>query len=287
MRELSLIRAFQEVLSAPSARVELGSGDDAAIVRAGERAVISVDAIVEGVHFELPPYSYEDVGHKALATALSDLAAMGASAGEAYVVLGMPAGGAADDAIAIARGMRAVADRTGVTVEGGDFTASPVVFVAVTAVGWAAADEHVVERRGARPGDRVGVTGVLGGAADRSSERARRPEPRLAEGRALAQAGVTAMIDVSDGIATDARHLAERSGVEIAIELERLPLAPGVTDAAVAASAGEDYELLFTAPAGIEVPAGAGVTWIGEVREGSGLLLSTAGERVELSGYEH
>jgi thiamine-monophosphate kinase len=93
------------------------------------------------------------------------------------------------------------------------------------------------------------------------------------------------MIDVSDGIATDARHIAERSEVHIDIELERLPLAPGVADPIVAATAGEDYELLFTAPPEIEVAGD--VTWIGEVREGSGLTLTLAGEPLELSGYEH
>jgi thiamine-monophosphate kinase len=155
----------------------------------------------------------------------------------------------------------------------------------VTVVGWASDDDPVIGRDGARPGDRVGVTGSLGGAADLTSERARRPTPRFDLGPALARAGVTSMVDVSDGIATDARHLAERSQVHVAIELERLPLAEGVTDPKVAASAGEDYELLFTAPPGVHVPGD--VTWIGEVSEGSGLTLTLGGEPVELSGYEH
>ncbi len=283
--ELDLIRTFQRILGERGDRLERGSGDDAAVVRADDRAIVSVDSVVEGVHFDLSTHSYADVGHKALATALSDLAAMGAGPGEAYVALGVPSGTDPAQLAELAEAMEALADRSGVTVAGGDVTSSPVLFLAVTVVGWAADGDPVVGRDGARPGDRVGVTGVLGGAADLSSERARLPAPRLDVGAALAQAGVTAMIDVSDGIATDARHIAERSGVAIAIELERLPLAPGVSDPRVAASAGEDYELLFTAPPAAELPGD--VTWIGHVTEGEGLVLTLAGSPLELSGYEH
>jgi thiamine-monophosphate kinase len=282
--ELDLIRTFQRILGERGGRVELGSGDDAAVVRADDRAVVSVDAVVEGVHFDLQTFSYGDVGHKALAAALSDLAAMGVSPGEAYVAIGI-SDASADQLAELGDAMEALADRSGVTVAGGDVTKSPVLFLSVTVVGWASDDDPVITRSGARPGDMVGVTGTLGGAADLSSERARRPTPRLDVGPALARAGVTAMIDVSDGIATDARHLAESSGVHIAIELERLPLAPGVRDPAVAATAGEDFELLFTAPPDIELPGD--VTWIGQVHEGLDLTLTLDGKPGELSGYEH
>jgi thiamine-monophosphate kinase len=282
--ELDLIRTFQRILGERGDRLELGSGDDAAVVRADDRAVVSVDALVEGVHFDLDVFSYGDVGHKALATALSDLAAMGVGPGEAYVAIGI-ADATTEQLAELADAMEALADRSGVTVAGGDVTGSPALFLSVTVVGWASDDDPVIGRDGARPGDRVGVTGKLGGAADLSSERARRPTPRLDVGPALARAGVTSMIDVSDGIATDARHIAERSGVHIEIELERLPLADGVDDPVVAATAGEDYELLFTAPPDLDVPGD--VTWIGEVREGSGLTLKLGGDPVELSGYEH
>jgi thiamine-monophosphate kinase len=283
--ELELIRTFQRILGERGDRLELGSGDDAAVVRASDRAVVSTDAVVEGVHFDLTTHSYGDVGHKALATALSDLAAMGVGPGEAYVAIGFPSDTDPQRLAELADAMEALADRSGVTVAGGDVTRAPILFLAVTVVGWADEADPVVSRAGAQPGERVGVTGTLGGAANLSSERARRPEPRFDLGPALARAGVTSMIDVSDGIATDARHLAERSDVQIEIALDRLPLADGVTDPQVAATAGEDYELLFTAPADVDVPGD--VTWIGEVSAGSGLRLTLDGEPVELSGYEH
>src|SRR3954466_697477 len=274
--ELDLIRTFQRILGERGDRLEIGSGDDAAVVRGDDRSVVSVDAIVEGVHFELATHSYADVGHKALATALSDLAAMGVSPSEAYVAMGVPTGTDPQKLAELAEAMETLADRSNVTVAGGDVTTSPVLFLAVTVVGWASDDDPVIARDGAQPGDRVGVTGTLGGAADLASQRARRPTPRFDVGPALARAGVTSMIDVSDGIATDARHIAERSDVHVEIALERLPLAQGVDDPVTAATAGEDYELLFTAPPDTDVPGD--VTWIGVVTEGSGLTLVHKGE---------
>ncbi len=317
MTERDLIARFGELLGARGDRVELGPGDDAAIVRAGGALVTSIDTVAEGVHFRLATHAPGDVGHKALATALSDIAAMGAEPGEAYVALALPESFGDEQAMELVQAMERLAERSGVTIAGGDVVGSPALVVSVTVTGWADSSERLVTRDGAQPGDLVGVTGALGGsgsglllldgldvdlpAAERDAliERHLRPEPRLDAGAALAAAGASAMIDVSDGVATDAGHLAERSGVAIELPLAGLPLAPGVAAVArvagrdaheLAATAGDDYELLFTAPPErrADVEAAAAVTWLGVARAGEGLaLLGPDGSRVALAGYEH
>jgi thiamine-monophosphate kinase len=303
--ELELIELIRSALADRSGgRVLRWTGDDAAVVRARALAVTSIDTVVEGVHFSLSTHSPADVGWKALATALSDLAAMGAAAGEAFVSLIVPAG--FEGGGELVREMEVLAEATGTTIAGGDVVRGPALAVTVAVTGWAENEDELVGRDGAQPGDQVGVTGRLGGSEagrrllergvtigappSELAQRHLRPQPRLVEGRRLAQAGATAMIDLSDGMATDAAHLARASGVELTVSIDSLPRPPGV-DARAAAEGGDDYELLFTIAPELraQADAAAPVTWVGEVGQGSGLvLLDDEGHRVEgLSGYEH
>jgi thiamine-monophosphate kinase len=322
MRERALIEALEQTLVRGGSSVLRWLGDDAAVVRGRGYAVTSVDAMVDGVHFRSSQLSPEQIGHRALAGALSDLAAMGADPGEAYLLLGLPEGYELSDAVGIASGAQALAAGAGVVIAGGDVTRASGLTVSFTVVGWAQDAGQLVGRDGARPGDLVAVTGALGGSgaglalldgrAQSGDEPLQRgliqryaePEPRLSAGAALATLGASAMIDLSDGLASDALHLAKRSGAQIEISLGRLPLADGVAEVAnalgqearaFAAGAGEDYELCACLPASArraveaqwpELAHGTPLTWIGRVTSGPGGVVFTDATD-ELSGYEH
>ena len=304
-----------------SERVVLGAGDDAAVTVPGAATATSVDAIVDGVHFRSSWCPPRAVGRKALAAALSDLAAMGAAPGEAYVWLGAPEDFGDEECLALCAGIAELALDQGVAVLGGDLTAAPVLSVAVTVVGHGG---RLVGRGGGGPGEVVCVSGALGaaGAALLALENAdlgdglegeRRsallaaqlaPTPRIAAGRALAAAGATAMIDLSDGLGADAEQLAAASGIALEIELGRLPVADGVEEVAtaaghdpleLAASAGEDYELLCLLPAPAVAAAveaseriGVPLTEIGSARAGVGVALRLPGGRaLPVRGHDH
>jgi thiamine-monophosphate kinase len=319
MGELDLIASFEDLLGPHGERLVRGPGDDASVVHARGFAVTSIDAVADGTHFTLDTHSPNDVGHKALATALSDLAAMGAEAGEAHVALALPRGFDPDVARALVGGMAELASRLGVSIAGGDVITASCLGVTVCVTGWVDDEALAVGRDGARPGDEVWVTGELGGsaagllllegvppvpeAAD-LIERHRRPEPLLTAGAAFAGAGASTMIDLSDGLATDAGHVAERSGCRLVIDVERVPVAPGVEAVAQAAGrdaielavgAGDDYELLVTAPAdraddieAAAASAGVALTRLGRAEAGAGVVLRTAdGGTLAIAGYEH
>jgi thiamine-monophosphate kinase len=238
----------------------------------GDGLVVTQDALVEGVHFNLGWTTYRELGYKAAAVNLSDLAASGATADALLVTLGSPDETAVDDVVELYAGL----NEPGVAVVGGDTTRADRLYLSVTAVGRSA---RVPGRDGARPGDLLVVTGPLGAAGEAFRHRRHaRPPLRLKEGRLLAQVA-HALIDVSDGLAVDAGHLAARSGCRLAIDLEDVPLAPGATVEDL--GFGEDYELLAATPDPLGFPV------IGRCERGEGLEIRLQGGPVELSGWDH
>jgi thiamine-monophosphate kinase len=323
--EFDLIERLAERVgdtAADADRVAVGIGDDGAVTVPDGATATSVDMLVEGVHFRRSTSPLRLIGRKALSVALSDIAAMGAEPGEAYVALGIPPDLDEAGCLELYGGLAEVASEAGTALAGGDVSASPVLAIAITVVGHGAAAGDFVSRAGARPGHVLVVTGELGGAAAgllvlerpelRSSlgeeaaaalvARETDPTPRLTAGRALAAAGAAAMIDVSDGLGADAGHLATAGPAWLRIELEGLPIQPGVAELADAAGAdpldlatagGEDYELLASLPPERISEAVAAVrplalTVIGEVSEGSGVELRGAdGGPRQPRGFDH
>ena len=247
-----------------------GVADDTAVLAGG--LVVTQDALVEGVHFRFDWISWRALGRRAAAVNLSDLAAAGAEPEGLLVTLALPPSTRTADVFAFYEGIA----ETGVPVVGGDTTAAETVIVSITAVG---RSDRVPGRGGARPGDAVVVTGPLGaaGAAFRSGAYVC-PPSRLAEGRELARTA-HALLDISDGLAIDAAHIAQRSGVRLVIELERVPLAGGATLADL--GFGEDYELL----AALSEPGA--YTVIGRIEAGEGTLALLHGVPYDLQGWEH
>jgi thiamine-monophosphate kinase len=236
-----------------------GIEHDAALI---DGLVVTQDALVEGVHFRPGMLTWHELGYRAAAVNVSDLAASGAEPLALIVTLAAPE---LDHALEIYEGIA----EAGVPVRGGDTTSAPQLVLSVTALG---RSERVPGRAGAQPGDAVVVTGPLGaaGAAFRDGRLAPPPR-RIEEGKRLA-AVASAMCDISDGLGVDAGHIASRSGVRIVIDVDAIPLAPGATLDDV--SFGEDYELLATTPDPL------GFTVIGRVEAGSGV-------EPALGGWEH
>ena len=272
-------------------------GDDCALIPVGGTTLaVSIDCSLEGIHFRTDWLTFAEIGWRSTAAALSDLAAEGAAPVGVFVSLGMPAG-SAQHGVEIMSGVGDAAQSVGAKVLGGDLVRSEQYLVDVCVLGTA---ERPVRRAGAQAGDGVWVTGRLGGAAlalaaYRSPTRpggplGRRyshPEPRIAAGQWLAAQGATAMIDISDGLAADAGHLAGASGVGLELALERLPCWDGVAPLAAAAS-GEEFELLVTLPASFSARPEFELTRIGECVQGRGVRLLEGNTPVALpAGYDH
>ncbi len=267
-----------------------GIGDDAAVF--GDGLVVTQDMLLEDVHFRFQWTSWRDLGYKAAAVNLSDLAAMGATPAGLLVSLALPGQTDVGRVYEVYAGLA----ETGFPVVGGDTSASERVSVSVTAVG---ESPRVPGRAGARPGDALVVTGPLGGSAAglRALERGlegfddlvrahRRPPFRLDAAARLAPVA-HALIDLSDGIASDAARIAERSACRLVVEADRLPLAPRIEEVADEPfwTYGEDYELLAAlAPRDADE---SGFPVVGRCEEGEGVELVAAGERIELEGWEH
>jgi thiamine-monophosphate kinase len=246
-----------------------GIENDAAEVDGGR--IVTQDALVEGVHFRLDWISWRELGYRAAAVNISDLSAAGAEPDGLIVSLGLPEHTELGDVVELYEGI----SESGVPVLGGDTTAAERVYLSVTALG---RSERVPGRGGAKPGDLLVVTGPLGGAgAAFREQRFVRPPIRTEEGRKLA-ATAHAMLDISDGLEQDLRHLADRSGVRCLVELERVPLADGATIEDL--GFGEDYELLAALPT-------EAFDVIGRCEEGEGVELLRYGVPVALGGWEH
>ncbi len=294
--EFGLIALVAERLGT-GPQVLLGPGDDAAVVAAPDgRVVATTDVLVEGVHFRRDWSTAYDVGRKAAAANLADVAAMGATGSALLVGLAAPADLPVAWALQLADGLRDEGALVGAVVVGGDTVRAEQVVVSVTALG-DLQGRRPVSRAGARVGDVVVVAGRLGGSAAglallTAGRRTgplvdvhRRPEPPYALGPALADSGATAMCDVSDGLVADLGHVCEASGVGMELDVAAVPRPDGVSGQQ-ALHGGEDHALVATVPPGAAAGlAELGVVAVGRVRAGSGVRDS--GGRPLTGGWEH
>lgn len=303
--EFGLIERFVRKLPRPGPG-EVWSGDDTAVIDPGSgRILVTTDVLVENVDFDLAYCSPADVGWKAVAVNVSDIAAMAGRPTRAVAALSLPGSTPVAVVDGILEGMVEAAERWGLVLVGGDVSEAPLVSIALTLLG---AAEAPVLRSGARVGDAICVTGSLGGAAaglallrSGAAERARglarrqlRPEARVEEGLALARAGATALIDVSDGFVADLAHLLDAGGVGCDVDADAIPVDPDIGPAGLAAdplelalTGGEDFELIATLPP----PAVAGVselvTRVGTITESARTIGGRSLAGWTQKGWEH
>jgi len=290
LTEDQLLEAIRRVLSGAGPEVVVGPGDDAAVVSPGSgEQVLTTDAMVEGVHFRTDLTTPRDLGYKAIAVNVSDVAAMAASPRFALCALTLSPPIDAAWVVELAGGMRECCDEFALSLVGGNLSRGDEVSIVVTVTG-EVVPGRAVRRNGARPGDRVVVTGSLGGSAaglrvaskrswsddERDAlKRYMRPIPRVGEAGVLSGHGVTSMMDISDGLALDLSRLCDASGVGARVEIARIPVHPAATPAE-ALGGGEDYELLATLP-DLDAVQEAG----SELREAFGVSLSDIGAIIE------
>jgi thiamine-monophosphate kinase len=324
--EFGLIDILDEIVASEEKTGEawdnliIGIGDDAAAWHnSADTQLATIDAMVQDVHFKLGMTSWEELGWKSLAINLSDIAAMGGSPRYALVSLGLPGETDVRDIVFFYQGMLDLARQHEVAIIGGNISRSPLVTINIAVYGDARRPEELLTRSVARPGDKIAVTGYLGASAaglemltrelsfDTQTTIALRqaflqPVPRVKEGLVLVDSGVRAGIDISDGFVSDLGHICKASGLGARIQIDLLPVAPAVKahfgDHAIelALSGGEDYELLFTAPAPVmevvKSNIGCPVTIVGEmvVDHDTGVtLLDKNGNEFNLpkTGWDH
>ena len=305
---------------APSQQLIIGIGDDAAAWHGNALTQLAtVDSFIQDVHFSLAITPWKELGWKALAINLSDIAAMGGVPRYALVSLALPDHTEIDDVTTLYQGMIELAQQFGVAIVGGDTSSAPLAAINITILGSTRSENNILTRSAAQAGDRVAVTGYLGAAtagwemltqqlqfdpeATAGLKRAfLHPYPRIAEGQLLVDQGVKTAIDISDGLISDLNHICKASQVGARIEVDRVPIEPAVKanfgDRALelALSGGEDYELLFTASSEvinkIRATASCPITVIGEMvadKTGKITLVDRQGNpfRLDKKGWEH
>jgi thiamine-monophosphate kinase len=311
LNEKQLIERIRRKAGRLGARVEVGIGDDCAVLRlpAGHETLVTTDFSLEGVHFRREWHPADSVGHRCLARGLSDIAAMGGTPRAAFLSLALPADLPQSWVDGFVGGLIKLAKRYSVELAGGDTAQSPDGVLADIVVLGSVPRGQAILRSGARPGDLIYVTGNLGAAiGDLQQLRAGKklrpeahrkhfyPEPRIAVGQVLREKKLaSAMIDISDGLSTDLSHICEESGVGAEIDADALPLAArfGGRALELALHGGDEYELLFTAHAKQLIPkaiVGVKITQIGEVvRSKQMKLLQPDGSSASLvpSGWQH
>ncbi len=299
----------------------IGIGDDAAAWY-GDASIqlATVDSFIQDTHFSLGMASWHELGWKAMAVNLSDIAAMGGIPRYALVSLALPGHTEVEDVTALYKGMIELAQQFEVAIVGGDTSSSPLVAINITILGSTGSQaQHILTRSAAKPGEKVAVTGYLGAAAAGSEMLARKlqfdpeaaacfkkaflhPYPRIAEGQLLVEQGVKTAIDISDGLISDLNHICKASQVSTQIEVDRVPIQPEVKanfgDRALelALSGGEDYELSFTGSTEVidkvKKAASCPITVIGEIvadKIGEITLVDKKGKPFKLgkAGWEH